>query len=233
MEPLSVSGGTMMSMTWMPMCGQGWTGAAASFLGMWTFMMAAMMLPSLLPNLWRHRRTLGGAGELSCVLLTVPAAAGYFLVWTLIGAALYPTGSAIMALIMRYPVLARAAPFAIGVVVVVAGALQFTRWRSHHLECCREGCARKSLERRPSLSVEARGALRYGVGLGVHCAQCCAALTVALLVTGVMDLPGMLAATAAITLERLVPAGRRIPQLIGTLVLGAGVLLIGRASGLS
>lgn len=233
MEPLSVSGGTMMPITWMPMCGQGWTGAAASFLGMWTFMMAAMMLPSLLPNLWRHRRTLGGAGKLSSVLLTVPAAAGYFLVWTLIGAALYPTGSAIMALIMRYPVLARAAPFAIGAVVAVAGALQFTRWRSHHLECCREGRGRKSLERRPRLSVEARGALRYGVGLGVHCVQCCAALTVALLVTGIMDLPGMLAATAAITLERLVPAGRRIPHLIGTLVLGAGVLLIGRASGLS
>jgi len=125
------------------------------------------------------------------------------------------------------------APFAIGVVVVVAGVLQFTRWRSHHLDCFREGCGRRSLEHRPRSSVEACGALRYGVGLGLHCVQCCAGLTAALLVTGIMDMPGMLAATAAITLERLAAAGRRIPQLIGTLVAGTGVFLIASASGLS
>ena len=33
--------------------GQTWLGAAASFLGMWIVMMAAMMLPSLVPMLWR------------------------------------------------------------------------------------------------------------------------------------------------------------------------------------
>lgn len=233
MAPFSVSGGTMMSMAWMPMCGQGRLAAAASFLGMWTLMMAAMMLPSLLPNLWRYKRTLGGAGKVSSVLLTVPAAAGYFLVWTLIGAILYPAGAAVMELIMRYPLLGRAAPFAIGVIVVIAGALQFTRWRAHHLDCCREFCGRRSLEGRPRSPVGACGALRYGVGLGLHCAQCCVGLTAALLVTGIMDMPGMLAATAAITLERLAPAGRRIPQLIGTLVVGTGVFLIGRASGLA
>ena len=41
----------------MPMPG-GWTwpGAAASFLGMWVVMMVAMMLPSLVPMLWRYRQ---------------------------------------------------------------------------------------------------------------------------------------------------------------------------------
>ena len=29
--------------------------AAASFLGMWLLMMVAMMLPSLVPMLWRYR----------------------------------------------------------------------------------------------------------------------------------------------------------------------------------
>ena len=43
------------------MHGQSWTAAAASFLGMWVVMMAAMMLPSLVPMLSRYRRSVGVA----------------------------------------------------------------------------------------------------------------------------------------------------------------------------
>jgi predicted metal-binding membrane protein len=32
----------------------------------------------------------------------------------------------------------RAVPIAVGVVVLIAGALQFTAWKAHHLACCRE-----------------------------------------------------------------------------------------------
>jgi predicted metal-binding membrane protein len=217
----------MMPMTWMPMCGESWIGAGASFLGMWTVMMTAMMLPSLLPALWRYRQAVSGAGELSSALLTLPAAAGYFLVWTLIGAAVYPVGCVVMALVMRYPALLHAAPFATGLVVLGAGALQFTRWRSRHLACCRDvcrgesvGCARESL-------ANGWSSWCHGVRLGFHCALCCAGLTAVLLVTGIMELPAMLAATAAVMLERMAPAAVRAPQLIGVVMLGAGLLLIG------
>ena len=44
---MPVPGGRTMSMAWMPMHGQTWPVAAASFLGMWVVMMVAMMLPSL------------------------------------------------------------------------------------------------------------------------------------------------------------------------------------------
>ena len=46
---------SMPAMVWMPMPGQTWAGAAASFLGIWVVMMAAMMLPSLAPLLERYR----------------------------------------------------------------------------------------------------------------------------------------------------------------------------------
>ncbi|MGH8201894.1 MAG: DUF2182 domain-containing protein [Steroidobacteraceae bacterium] len=85
MNPMSMSGGAMMSMTWMPMCGRSWMAAAVSFLGIWTVMMMAMMLPSLVPGLWRYHQAVGRAGRLSSVLLTVRAAAGYFLVWNDLG----------------------------------------------------------------------------------------------------------------------------------------------------
>ena len=55
MGEMPMPGGWTMSMAWMRMPGQTWTGAAASFLGMWIVMMVAMMLPSLVPMLWRRR----------------------------------------------------------------------------------------------------------------------------------------------------------------------------------
>ena len=54
-----------------------------------------------------------------------------------------------------------------------------------------------------------------------------------LLVIGVMDLRAMAVVTAAITGERLAPAGERVARAIGALVVAAGLLLIARAAGLS
>src|SRR5258708_31974160 len=62
MREMPMPGGWTMSMTWMRMPEQTWLGAAVSFLGMWTAMMVAMMLPSLTPVLLRHRRAPGSAG---------------------------------------------------------------------------------------------------------------------------------------------------------------------------
>jgi predicted metal-binding membrane protein len=52
-----------------------------------------------------------------------------------------------------------------------------------------------------------------------------------LLVLGVMDLRAMAVVTAAITIERLTPAGDRIARAIGVIVVGAGIFLIARAVG--
>ena len=53
-----------------------------------------------------------------------------------------------------------------------------------------------------------------------------------LIVLGVMDLRVMAIVTAAITAERLLPAGERIARGIGVIVVTAGLLLIARAAGL-
>ena len=63
MGEMPMPGGWTMSMAWMRMPGQTWLGAAALFLGMWVVMMVAMMLPSLVPMLWRYRHAVGGPGE--------------------------------------------------------------------------------------------------------------------------------------------------------------------------
>src|SRR5215469_15709788 len=121
MDTMPMPCGTM-SLAWLPMCGQSWIGAAAGFVGMWSVMMAAMMLPSVAPRLWRYRQDAATAGNMASVLLTVFVAGGYFLVWTVVGAAVYPLGAAMMAVTMHYSLLTRAVPVAAGLVVLTAGA---------------------------------------------------------------------------------------------------------------
>src|SRR5262249_38720011 len=86
---MPMPGGWTMSMAWMRMPGQTWPGAAAAFLAMWVVMMVAMMMPSLVPMLDRYRRAVGRAGEGRFGRLTTLAGAGYFLVWTVFGAAVF------------------------------------------------------------------------------------------------------------------------------------------------
>jgi predicted metal-binding membrane protein len=52
-----------------------------------------------------------------------------------------------------------------------------------------------------------------------------------LLVLGVMDLWAMAVVTAAVTVERVAPAGRRAARATGVVVIGAGSLLLARALG--
>jgi predicted metal-binding membrane protein len=82
------------------------------------------------------------------------------------------------------------------------------------------------------LSPGAGTAWRHGLRLDVHCIYCCAGLTAIFLVLGVMSLRAMAVVTAAITVERLAPAGERAAQIIGAAVVGAGLFLIARAVGL-
>jgi predicted metal-binding membrane protein len=80
------------------------------------------------------------------------------------------------------------------------------------------------------LPADAASAWRYGLRLGLHCNGCVAGLTAILPVIGVMDLRAMAVVTAAITVERLAPAGQCVARAIGAVVVMAG--LIARAAGL-
>ena len=195
-------------MSTMPMSGQTWLGAAASFLAMWVVMMVAMMLPSLVPTLGRYRQA--GLGPMTALV-----GVGYFVVWTVFGMAVYP-------LVVALP---STAPIAVGAIVLLAGLLQFTAWKDRHLTCCREAA-------RDRVPADAGTAWRHGLRLGLHCSQCCVGLMAILLVIGVMNVLAMAVVAAAITVERLAPAGERVARAIGAVALGAGLFLIVRAAGL-
>jgi predicted metal-binding membrane protein len=140
--------------------------------------------------------------------------------------AVFPLGVALAAAEMQMPTLARTVPVLVGVSVLIAGALQFTSWKARQLACCREPLAHAH-----TLRADARTAWRHGLYLGLHCSYCCANLTAILLVIGVMDLRTMALVMAAITMERIAPAGERVARAIGVVIVGIGLFLIARAAG--
>lgn len=209
------------SMMWMPMPGQSWLGVAATFLGMWMVMMAAMMLPTLTPMLWRYRESVRTLDEKHPTCLTALVSAGYFCVWALTGLIVFLAGAGFAALEMQSSALARAAPVLAGLLVLAGGALQFTRWKARRLACCRErpGCGRRSVANRAS-------AWRYGLRMGLQCSYCCIGFTAILLAIGVMDLCAMAVVTVAISLERLSPAGERMARVAGVAAVAVGLAMI-------
>ena len=75
-------------------------------------------------------------------------------------------------------------------------------------------------------------AVKTGVmRLGLHCCPCCADLMAILLVIGVMDVRAMAVVAAAITVERLAPAGERVVRAMGAVIVGAALFLMTRAAG--
>src|SRR4030095_14301323 len=192
MGAMPMPGGWTMSMAWMRMSDQTWPGAASSFLGMWVVMMVAMMLPASLPTLWRYRQAYRGKGVAPAGWVTAVVGLGYFFVWTALGLIVFPIGAALAAIEMTSPALARAVPSTVGVVTLIAGALQFTAWTSRHLECCKD----TPRPERP-LPEDGVAAWRHGLLFGLHCGCSCAGLTAILLAVGVMDLRAMVIVAVA------------------------------------
>ncbi|HEY4642997.1 MAG TPA: DUF2182 domain-containing protein [Thermoanaerobaculia bacterium] len=211
MGGMPMPGGWTMSMTWMRMPGHSWPGSAATFLGMWMVMMVAMMLPSLVPML-RHCRAAVAA------IVSI----GYFVVWALIGIGIFIAGVALAFVEMRNAFVSRTVPITGALIVLIAGAFQFTSWKARRLSGCRAV---------PSPTT--RIAFRHGIHLGLRCVSCCANLTAILLVIGVMDLRAMAVVTVAMTAERLSRSGARVARATGALTVAAGIVLIVRIMGLS
>jgi len=205
----------------MPMPGQTWSGAGAAFLGMWVVMMAAMMLPSLVPMLSRYRQAVGVTGEKRLGALTALVGAGYLFAWAVYGAGAYALGTGVKTLELRLPGVASIVPMAAGVVLLVAGSLQLTAWKVRQVARCWEALACAD-----SARVNARGAWHQGLWLGAHCGLCCSAYMILLLLSGMMNLGVMALVAAAITIERVSPAPRRVARAAGVVIILTGAVLL-------
>jgi predicted metal-binding membrane protein len=226
MPDMSMPGSSTASGLWTRPPGQTWAGAGAAFLGMWMVMMAAMMLPSLTHRLLGYRRSIRRSGQTRLGGMSAMAGVGYFFVWAIFGAVVYPGGAALAAAEMQWMDLARLAPWVTGVTLLLAGCFQLTAWKARQLEYCQMA---------PEMSAPADllSAWRYGLRQGLHCGLCCLGFMAILLVSGVMELGVMAILAAAITIERVAPRPKYVTRAIGVIAIAAGLVVITRAMGLA
>lgn len=196
------------------------SGAAMSlvaFLGAWVAMMAAMMLPAILPVVRLYHRA-AARGTVAPVAVFV---SGYLIVWSTVGVPAYVAWRA-----LREP-LAAASAWAgrvAGVVAIVAAVYQVTPLKAVCLRHCRSPMSfflhhGKNLDR-PS------GAVRAGALHGVYCLGCCWLLMAVLVAFGTMQLGVMVAVAALILLEKGAPFGELLARVAGAAFFALGLALV-------
>ncbi len=186
----------------------------ASFVGMWTVMMAAMMFPAAVPVVVTFAalaRARAGRSTLAAVLFV----GGYLVVWGLLGlpARLLLDGADRAG--EALPVLAHAG----AAILVACGLYQLTPLK----DACLRHCRAPHLFLGHHWRDGPAGALLMGARHGLYCAGCCASLMVVLLVVGVMNLAWMIGLSAVIYLEKTVPGGLALGRVAGVALCAVGI----------
>jgi predicted metal-binding membrane protein len=188
------------------------------FLGMWVGMIVAMMFPTVVPLVLAHRLVLQKRGE--GVAPTAAMVAGYISVWAVIG--LVPLGVFLGFRDLSADAIdSRLLPTAAGVVIIVAGAYQFTGWKTRCLRVCQTPF---TFVISHDFGGGTRTALRSGLANGVWCVGCCWALMSVLVVVGLMNVVWM----AALALIFLLEKHSARPGLL-TRAAGTGLIVLGFA----
>jgi predicted metal-binding membrane protein len=185
-------------------------GAFGSFIGIWTSMMAAMMLPSATPTTLLVARLRDGADACWFVV-------GYVAAWVAYGAAAYGLYRAARSAAPSFVAWDERGPWVAGAALAAAGLYQLTPLKSSCLRRCRSPLHFALRAGRGPL-----GAARAGAGHGLYCIGCCAGLMLALFALGVMSLVWMAVVALAILAEKTLPGGPRVAT-----ALAAGLILLG------
>lgn len=188
---------------------------------MWAIMMAAMMLPTLVPSLQTYERLMVSANGTRAGWLGLIA--GYGLVWT--GGAAAFAGAQLA--LMHFGVVdllgAARSPAWAGAFLLLAGLFQFTSLK----QTCQTVCMAPMTYFMGAWRTGFGGGLRMGLGLGGYCVGCCWAIMGLGFVGGVMSLLWMGLATLFMVAEKLPDIGTRISRPIGFALVIAGAGLIG------
>jgi predicted metal-binding membrane protein len=188
------------------------------FVSLWVVMMAAMMLPSLLPATLAFgglaTRRSGSRRPVS----TVYFVAGYLLAWAAFGLLAYVAYRLAAALAPTALAWRHGGRFVAAGALVAAGAYELTPLKHACLRRCRGfvPLVGRWRDRRS-------GALLMGTRHGVDCIGCCSGLMLALFALGVMSLTWMASISLVIAVEKVLPRGERVVPVVSALLAGAGV----------
>jgi predicted metal-binding membrane protein len=201
--------------------GAGATSFGLLFVGAWTVMTMAMMLPTSVPLVATFHTIAGQRADRP--LLVALVIVGYLAVWALLGVLFYAGG----AIIQNLAWWRDHAPWSSAAILLVAGGYQFTPLKYRCLDKCRSplsfvlGYWRGEHDR--------RNAFRLGAHHGLFCVGCCWALMLLMFAVGVGNIAWMLVLGAVMAVEKNVSWGRRISAPVGLVLILGGVALFAAA----
>jgi len=187
---------------------------------MWSGMMAAMMLPTLVPTLQTYEALIVSADGTRAGWIGVLT--GYFVVWVGFAGAIAGAQLALLfgGAIDMLGIFKQA--WMSGALLIAVGAFQFTRVK----EVCHGVCHAPMSYFLGHWRTGFSGGLRMGLGLGAFCVGCCWGFMALGFAGGVMNLAWMGLATFFMVLEKLPEIGHRVTRPLGLALMlaGAGVL---------
>lgn len=187
---------------------------------MWAIMMAAMMLPTLVPTLRAYEDLMVSANGTRAGWLGVLL--GYFIVWVAFAAVV--TGAQLALLFGGVVDMLGIvqSPWVAGGLLLAVGAFQFTRAK----EICHGVCHAPAMYFLGHWRTGFAGGLRMGLGLGAFCVGCCWGFMSLGFVGGVMNLAWMGLATLFMVIEKLPQIGHVVTKPMGVLLCAAGLWVI-------
>ena len=194
---------------------------------MWAVMMAGMMLPSASPLLLlygaaaRRSRLDAGAGVWRQIYAL---AAGYVAVWAVFSIAATGAQRLLAMLLIVSPMMEVTSRVASGTMLALAGVYQLTPLKQACLHVCQSPLGFMMHRWRAGTL----GAFRMGVDHGIYCVGCCWALMLLLFVGGVMNLAVVVAISAFVAVEKLLPYGAATARVSGAALIAAAAWMIVR-----
>jgi predicted metal-binding membrane protein len=198
----------------MDMAGMGLS-ALPSFIGIWTVMMAAMMLPSAVPVVAAVARASSVRGMLP--VATALVAGVYILVWGAFGGAVYIFREVFVA---ASPLVSwqHSPPILAGVAIAIAGLYALTPLK----RACQANC--RALSRTIELPEGGvfRTALARAARYSASCVGSSAGLMIALLAVGLAGITWMVVVSLIVFMQKVVPLDPRIDTAIALLLMAFG-----------
>ena len=201
-------------------------GALLPLFLMWSEMMVAMMIPSAAPMILtfahvnRQRREQERPFVPTGLFLL-----GYLIVWSAFSLAAAFGQWALHGAALLSPMMTSTSPLLGGVLLIGAGAFQWTPWKRACLHHCRSPLSFLLGDWREG----AGGALSMGIRHGAYCTGCCWLLMALLFVAGVMNMLWVAVITVLVLLEKVVPHGMRLGSAVGGALVAWGAWMIGGA----
>lgn len=192
------------------------------FVGSWTVMTIAMMLPTSVPLIATFQTIAGQRRDRSVLIALVVI--GYLAVWAAAGLVFYIGGALFQQFAANSTWLQARTSVAGGLLFLVAGLYQFTPLKYRCLDKCRSplsfvlGYWQGEHER--------RNAFQLGAHHGLFCVGCCWALMLLMFAVGIGNVVWMLLLGAVMAVEKNISWGRKLGPPLGVLLVIGGLTML-------